>query len=373
MDFGIMSPLKKRKIIQKPMIMNKIVLKGYSLEQLEAFVKEQGEPRFRADQLFLWMYKHQAASFDEMSDISRAFRQRLNEMAELHAAEIEAVQASKSGDTQKLLFRLHDGARVEAVLMFEDDRRTLCISTQVGCPIDCKFCATGLMGLKRNLTPGEIVDQVILAQRHAGQPITNLVVMGMGEPLLNYDNLMQALDILVHDKGPNLARRHIVVSTSGVLPAMQRFLQEGRKFRLAISLNATTDEVRTRIIPINKKWPIAALLQFAREYTRRSRERLTFEYVLLHGINDTLDDARRLRRMLTGIRCKVNLIPYNPTVRGFEPPPQEAVQRFYQELLPLRAPVTIRWSKGVDIDAGCGQLVTKVEHADRLPSEEVVM
>ncbi len=335
------------------------------MPQLEQFVCALGEKPYRARQLFLWLYRRQAADFEEMTDISRAFRRKLAEVAELHAAEIAEVKSSAHEPTHKFLFRLGDGALVEAVLMLEDDRRTLCISTQVGCPIDCKFCATGLMGLKRNLTVGEIVDQVLLVQRHLGERLTNLVVMGMGEPLLNYDNLMAALDLLCHDRGPNLSRRHVVISTSGVVPAMQRFIEEKRPYRLALSLNATTDEVRNRLIPINKKWPIAELLRLARRYTRSSRERITIEYVLIGGVNDTPEDAARLRRLLQGLRCKVNLIPYNPTVRGFERPAEQAVQRFYEALRLLRAPVTIRWSRGTDIDAGCGQLVTRVQNKKR--------
>ncbi len=335
------------------------LIKGMDLAELEAFVRDLGEKRFRADQLFLWMYRHKATRFEEMTNMPRQFRQKLAQVAELQAAEISTVQVSRSGDTRKYLFRLHDDARVEAVLMTEAERNTLCISTQVGCPIDCKFCATGLMGLKRNLDAGEIIEQVLLVERESGVRITNVVVMGMGEPLLNYDNLMKALDILCHDKGPNLARRHIVISTSGIVPAIDRFIREKRKYRLAISLNATTDEVRNQIIPLNRKWPISTLMQLAREYTRASRERITFEYVLLAGVNDSEEDARRLLQLLDGLRCKLNLIPYNPTVRGFRRPSEEAVKKFYQALLPLRAPVTIRWSKGVEIDAGCGQLATR--------------
>lgn len=345
-------------------------LKGLNLGELEQFVLQLGEKRFRGKQLFLWMYRRNASTFMEMTDLPLAFREKLEEHAELRTAFIDRVQVSSDRLTRKYLFRLQDGERVEAVLMREEGRRTICISTQVGCPIDCSFCATGLMGLKRNLTAGEIIDQVLLAQKESGEPITNVVVMGMGEPLLNYDNLMQALDILVDDHGPNIARRHVVVSTSGVVPALRRFIQERRRYRLAISLNATTDEVRSRIIPINRKWPIGELLRLAREYTRQSRERITFEYVLIAGVNDSPEDARRLRQMLQGIRCKVNLIPYNPTVRGFARPHPAAVERFYRELASLRAPVTIRWSKGVDIDAGCGQLVTQVKQRDVQEAEK---
>jgi len=348
----------------------KTILKGLNRAELEKFVLDLGEKRFRAQQLYTWMYKHNVDAFQKMTDVSKAFRDRLQEVAEINAVQLEQVQISQREGTHKYLLRLQDGAMIESVLMFDDGRTTLCISTQVGCPVDCKFCATGLMGLKRNLTSGEIIDQVLFAQRESGAKISNVVVMGMGEPLLNYDALMQALDILSSDAGPNIARRHIVVSTSGVIPAMERFIREGRKYRLAISLNATTDEVRNRIIPINRKWPIAELMRVARAYLRSSRERMTFEYVLIAGVNDSLDDARRLRHLLRGLRVKVNLIPYNETVRGFARPADAQVEAFYRELSSLRAPVMIRWSKGVDIDAGCGQLWTKASASSAVASKQ---
>ena len=343
--------------------MLKTQLKGLSLPELEAFVTELGEKRFRANQLYLWMYNRLATTFDEMTDLSAKFRQQLQQQADLSAVTLETVQKSGSDDTQKFLFKLHDDARIESVLMAEGDRRTLCISTQVGCPIDCKFCATGAMGLKRNLTSGEIVDQILHAARASDKPLSNIVVMGMGEPMLNYDNLMQALAIVTDEDTLNLSRRHIVVSTSGLIPAIQRFQEDGHKYRLAISLNATTDEVRTQLMPLNKKWPIRMLMQAARDYANASREIVTFEYVLLAGINDSVEDARRLRQLVNGIRCKVNLIPYNATLRHFRRPEQAAIDAFYSEMRSLPWPVTVRWSKGVDIDAACGQLVTKLENS----------
>jgi 23S rRNA (adenine2503-C2)-methyltransferase len=239
-------------------------------------------------------------------------------------------QISQRRDAEKYLFRLADGLHIESVLMHEDpdfpylknskkenrDRRpgrhTLCISSQVGCPVDCKFCATGVMGLLRNLTAGEIVDQVLMVRRLSSTPITNVVVMGMGEPMLNYDALIKACYLFSDDEGLNLAQRRIVISTSGLVPKIERFTKERHKFRLAISLNATTDEVRNRIMPINRKYPIATLLQAAKEYTRQVKQRVTFEYILLADINDTLADAERLKNLVRGIPCKINLIPYNP-------------------------------------------------------------
>jgi 23S rRNA (adenine2503-C2)-methyltransferase len=333
-------------------------IKGLSLAELEKFVHDCGEKRFRAQQLYLWMYRRNATSFQEMTDISARFRQYLQDNAELDAVSLELVQESASRDAKKYLFELRDGYRIESVLMLDRNRRTLCISTQVGCAIDCTFCATGAMGLKRNLTAGEIVDQVLSVARESKEIPTNIVVMGMGEPMHNYDHLMKALDIMSDDRGLNISKRHIVVSTSGLIPAINRFKEERRKYRLAISLNATTDNVRTQLMPLNKKWPIKKLLDAVREYAKTTRELVTFEYVLLADINDSVEDARRLRGLLKDIRCKVNLIPYNTTMRQFRRPDDAAIEKFYAEMKSLPAPVTVRWSKGVDIDAACGQLVT---------------
>lgn len=345
------------------MLSPKQQLKNLSLAELREFVISAGEPAFRAHQLYTGMYQHRARSFEAMTDLPLAFRQQLAGAASLQAVILEQVRVAPAGDARKYLFRLADNASIESVLMYDGDRRTLCISTQVGCPIDCKFCATGAMGWTRNLTTGEIIDQVIEAERESGERVSNIVVMGMGEPMLNYDNLMAALDIISDEGGLNLAKRRIVVSTSGLIPAIDRFREEKRKYRLAISLNATTDDVRTRLMPLNKKWSIAELLDAARRYSEASGEVVTFEYVLLDGINDTVDDARRLIQLLKGIRCKLNLIPYNATLREFRRSTDAAIDRFYKTLRPLPVPVTIRWSKGADIDAACGQLLTSVEGA----------
>lgn len=338
--------------------MQKTQLKGLSLAELENYVQDCGEKRFRAQQLYIWMYKRKAVQFKKMTDIPVRFRQYLAQNADLQTVSLQLAQESTTGEAKKYLFRLHDDYLIESVLMFERDRRTLCISTQVGCPIDCKFCATGAMGLKRDLTSGEIIDQVLAVARESGEIITNLVVMGMGEPMLNYDNLMKAMDVVSDDNSLNISKRHIVVSTSGLIPAISRFKKEGRKYRLAISLNATTDEVRTQLMPLNKKWPIEKLLDAARDYAEASRDLVTFEYVLLAGINDAIEDARRLCALLKNIRCKVNLIPYNTTMRHFRRPDNATIDKFYAEMKSLQAPVTLRWSKGVDIDAACGQLAT---------------
>ena len=365
--------------------MIKPILKGLDREELAAFMADLGEPPFRARQLFRWMYGKAAQSFDEITDFAKPLRARLQEVATLETLALETRQVSQRRDAEKFLFRLADGAHIESVLMHEGGggrpaRHTLCISSQVGCPVDCKFCATGLMGLVRNLRPGEILDQVLQAKILSGSPITNVVVMGMGEPMLNYEALLKAGYLLGDAEGPNLAPRRIVISTSGLVPKIERFTKEGHKFRLAISLNATTDEVRNEIMPINRKYPIAALMQAARDYTRQAKLRVTFEYILLDGINDSLADAERLKKLTRNIPCKINLIPYNPiaephqaasgleTLLAYRRPSFERIEAFLASMREGSNTATLRWSKGDDIDAACGQLWTKVEKKIK-PSE----
>ena len=337
-----------------------LCLKGLSVAELEEYVKSIGEPRYRARQIFTWMYGRNVDTFEAMTNLSKDLRLRLTEGVSLSALELLTSQKSVKDQSEKFVFKLQDGLAIESVLMFEDNRATICVSTQVGCAIDCKFCATGMMGLKRNLSDGEIIDQFLTVQRLKGRKITNVVMMGMGEPFHNYDNLMKACALLTDGDGPNLANKHIVVSTSGLIPRIYQFADEKRKYRLAISLNATTDEVRTRLMPLNKRWPIRELLKAAKYYTEKLGEPVTFEYVLLQGINDTLADADRMKKMLDRILCKVNLIPYNPTVAAYQRTSEKRVLAFYERLSDMRAPVMIRWSKGDDIDAGCGQLATSV-------------
>lgn len=349
-------------------MIQKIELKGSDRQRLEAIAADCGQPAYRGRQLFHWMYADNASAFEQMTNLPKDFREMLARSAELHSVHIEQRRVAARGDAEKFLFRLRDGKLVESVLMRTDDderpRLTVCISSQVGCPIDCKFCATGSMGLLRNLTAGEMVDQVLAVNRITGDKVRNVVVMGMGEPFLNYENLLSACDLLCDAQGTNVSARRIVISTSGIVPKIVRFASEGRKYRLAISLNATTDEVRTRLMPLNKRYPIAKLLDAAHTYVGASGNRITFEYVLMAGINDAPEDAGRLRTLLTGIDCKVNLIPYNATAGVFQRPAFQVVEDFLSRVKTGPFPVTVRWSKGDDIDAACGQLVTKVEEKD---------
>ena len=343
--------------------MKRIELKGADRRRLEEVAVELGQPAYRGRQLFQWLYARNADTFEEMSNLPKAFRDALAQHAELHAVHVAGRQISARGDAEKFLFRLNDGRLIESVLMRDDEngrtRRTLCISSQVGCPVDCKFCATGTMGLLRNLAAGEMVDQVLAVNRLRGEKVSNIVVMGMGEPFLNYDSLMAACALFCDAEALHLAQRHIVISTSGLIPKILRFAAEEHKYRLAISLNATTDDDRTRLMPLNEKYPIAKLLDAARLYAKTSGNRVTFEYVLMAGINDRPEDALRLRSLLAGMNCKLNLIPYNATNGEFRRPAHAAMEGFMSRLKSAPFPVTVRWSKGDDIAAACGQLATQ--------------
>jgi 23S rRNA (adenine2503-C2)-methyltransferase len=333
---------------------------------LAGLVAALGERPFRARQLYRWLHQKGAASLDEMTDLSRAFRGALAARSTLTTLARATEQRSVDG-TIKWTWRTEDGKLVESVYLPEPDRKTLCVSTQVGCAVGCTFCLTGTMGLARNLTPGEIVEQIHRANRRivelglgeGNRPLTNLVFMGMGEPLANYRSLKVALDILLSEDGPNFSHRHVTVSTSGLVPLIRR-LGEETPVKLAISLNATTDAVRDAIMPINRRYPIAELLRACREFPTRNGRRITFEYVLLGGVNDSLADARRLPELLRGIPAKVNLIPYNENPGlGFAAPAPEAVQAFLDALVARNLTAVVRKNRGRDISAACGQLAAE--------------
>jgi 23S rRNA (adenine2503-C2)-methyltransferase len=340
--------------------MSKTNLKAFSRPELQDWVAGLGEKKFRADQLWQWMYLRGVARFEDMTNLSKDWRAELDRIAEIYSlALVDQIRSEQSG-VRRFLWELSDGARIESVFIPDGNRRTVCVSTQAGCGLACAFCATGRIGFKRNLEPYEITDQVLSLRRVIGLPLTHIVLMGMGEPLLNYDNVMKALDVIRDGDGVAIGPKRITISTSGIAPAIRRFAAEKRPYRMAISLNATTDEVRSRIMPINRKHPIAELLDAARLYSHTMRERLTFEYVLIEGVNDGPEDAERLLKLLRGIRAKVNLIPYNPTSDQFKRPSDARVQAFENRIKPLvAAPVTLRESRGNDIRAACGQLAGK--------------
>lgn len=347
-----------------------------TFEALSAHLNELGERAFRARQVWNWLHKRWAVSFDEMTDLSASLRASLAERFRIDAPTIELVRTSSDG-TRKYKLKTRDGRFVEAVYMPEEDtgRRTLCVSSQVGCAMGCTFCMTGTMGLVRNMTPGEIIGQVHRVNRDlvevvglpGPRPLTNLVFMGMGEPLHNFNNLKQALDLLVSSDGPNFSTRRITVSTSGLVPAIERLGLE-TDVKLAISLNATTDEVRNELMPVNRKWNIQALLAACRSFRMRQGARITFEYVLLRDVNDTDDDARRLAKLMRGLRAKVNLIPYNENPGlGFGEPLKERVASFKAILDDHHVTALVRKNRGRDISAACGQLAVAGQGRGRLP------
>jgi len=341
-------------------------LRALPQDALAGLVAALGERPFRARQVFRWLHLKGAATLDEMSDVPRSLREALAARTTLTTLERASEQRSADG-TVKWTWRAHDGKLVESVYMPEPDRRTLCVSSQVGCAVGCTFCLTGTMGLARNLGPGEIVDQVHRANRRivelglgeGPRPLTNLVFMGMGEPLANYRNLKVALDLLLCEDGPNFSQRRVTVSTSGLAPVMRR-LGEETQVKLAVSLNATTDAQRDAIMPINRRWPIAEVMRACREFPTRNGRRITFEYVLLDGVNDSLDDARRLAELVRGVPTKVNLIPYNESPGlPFRSPPAERVAAFQGALVARNLTVVVRRHRGRDISAACGQLAAE--------------
>lgn len=349
--------------------MSALALKTLTAEQMAEFVAAQGWPRYRARQLLAWIYRRGVTRFDQMSDVGSAERDRLAELAVITAPAVAEIRRDPEDGTEKLLFLLADGETVESVLIPDDDRLTLCLSTQVGCTLDCGFCLTGTMGLTRNLKAHEIVDQVLGARAHVGpeRPITNVVFMGMGEPLANLPAVCEAIERLTAEWGLGYSPRRITVSTAGLVPQMAVLGAFRHQVNLAISLNATTDATRDRVMgTINRKYPLESLLAACRAYPLSPRRRIFFEYVLLAGVNDSLDDARRLIKLLHGIRCKINLIPFNPWPGApFERPSDAAVAAFQTTLIDAHFTAFIRKSKGQQILAACGQL--RSAHERRTP------
>jgi 23S rRNA (adenine2503-C2)-methyltransferase len=342
------------------------------LEDAEAFAKAQGWPRFRGEQVWRWVHEKGARNFDEMTNLSRDVRAQLAEVATVGGLEVAEVQTSHDG-TRKLRLVTRDGQSIESVLIPDGDKTTQCISSQVGCAVDCQFCATAKLGLKRNLDAGEIVDQVYLARRllaevDPGRRITNIVYMGMGEPLHNYDNLIASLRILTHDKGAGLSQRRITVSTAGLVPKLERLGGETVRPNLAVSLNAPNDAIRDEIMPINRKWNIAKLLAALKAYPLEQRRRITFEYVLLAGVNDAVADAGQLAKLLRGVKCKVNIIPYNPHPEApYTRPSRAVIDAFQNECKRLGMPTYLRTPRGDDIDAACGQLANRTAGSPIVP------
>ena len=344
-------------------------LTGQSPEQLASFLKEAGEPAFRAGQIFEWVWKKKVTSFDAMTNLPAALRDKLAIHFRLGALEHTHTQGSQD-TTRKFLFRLHDHRYVESVLIpanpalygEKSDRRTLCVSSQVGCAYGCKFCASGLAGFTRNLDASEIAGQVLAAEQLSGERVDSLVFMGMGEPLANLDNLLAAIALITGEKSLHLGARHLTISTSGLVPKIRQLAEHPQQIRLAISLHGATDDVRNQIMPVNKKWPVAELFDALDYWNSRKNQKLTLEYILIQGVNDSLEQAAILAKHARRVQAKVNLIPYN-TVEGLDwKRPAVSHCRAFQDILKSAGvSATLRLEKGHDIDAACGQLRLKQE------------
>ena len=336
----------------------KVDLRNLTLEELKGWAAQWGLEPYRGDQVFRWIFMPGVETFDQMTNIAKRWRDRLNEMATLSRLEIQATETSRDG-TRKFLFGLEDGERIESVLIPEKGHYTLCISSQVGCAQQCRFCYTGRMGFRRDLKAAEIVNQVLAvrAALPAGdRPLTNVVLMGMGEPLANFENTLKALSILLSPQGLQLSPRHLTLSTAGLIPQMD-LLGRSSPVNLAVSLNAADDATRDQLMPVNRRYPIPALIEACRRYPLSPRKRITFEYILIQGVNNSPASARLLSERLQGIKAKINLIPFNPHQGiDFRPPAEKHIAAFQDVLIQRHFTVMVRRSKGADISAACGQL-----------------
>jgi len=356
-------------------VADRVALYDLTHAQLADLLAGWEQPRFRADQVWHWLYRSLAGDLTAMGNLPRSLRERLAAETDLQLLAPIAGQQSASGRTRKTLFRLRDGHTIESVLMGYDQRRTACISTQVGCAMGCVFCATGQGSLSRNLSAGEIVAQVIHFAREIqvagleqsialgigaglqGHPVTNVVLMGMGEPLANYEATWQAIETLADARGYNLGARRITLSTVGLAPGIRRLAGEGLPINLAISLHAPDDELRNRLVPVNRRYPLGELMAAVREYAQKTKRRVTFEYALIAGVNDSAQQARQLGELLQGLLGHVNLIPLNPIPdTALRPSPREQVDAFRDLLVEAGVPATVRVRRGIGIEAGCGQL-----------------
>lgn len=329
-------------------------IKALDIEEIKRVVEDMGLEPYRASQIFKWIWDKGIEDFSEMTDIKKSVREELAENFSIKGLEPVKVKSSKDG-ARKFLFRLEDGNLIETVYIPDGKRDTVCVSTQVGCPLKCKICYTGKKGFKRNLKFYEIADQVVKVKKLLGKGITNVVLMGMGEPLLNYDESLRAIKIINSQIG--IGARKITLSTAGVIPEIYRLSDFPLQIKLAVSLNATDDSTRDMLMPINRRYPLKELLKAVRFFTQKRRKRVTFEYVVIKGINDRREDIERLPELLSGIPCKINLIPFNPFPgTRFKPPSKKGLSRLLKSWYPRLPCITIRDSKGSDILAGCGQL-----------------
>ncbi len=354
--------------------MTKRNLKGLTIDELRSFVEEIGQPSYRANQIFYWIYNRGATDFQRMTDLSKSLRERLNEIGYIENLKVITKQVSPRDHTMKFLFELFDGLKIESVLIpsnpnsnGEENRLTLCISTQVGCPLDCKFCATGTMGFERNLTTSEIVDQVLQARRESPRKITNLVYMGMGEPLMNYANVMKSVEIITNEQSMGISAKRITVSTAGWAEKIYQMADEQRKVKLAVSLHTLENKTRTDLMPINKKFDLEKLLAAVEYYYQKTKQRVTYEYILFEGINDCEEDIQKLTTLAKRIPCKINLLRFHSIefthpaglAARLRPTSQRRMEQFVEALRAANITVMVRSNAGEDIDAACGQLAIK--------------
>ena len=350
---------------------SKINLLDFNRADMEAFFVEHGEKAFRASQVMQWIHQHGVTDFEQMSNISKALRTRLAGIAEIRVPEVLVDQASIDG-THKWLLRLDSGNSIETVFIPEGSRGTLCVSSQIGCALDCSFCSTGKQGFNRNLTTGEIISQVLVANKAMGvgrdgeRIVTNVVMMGMGEPLLNFDNVVRAMNIMQDDFAYGISKRRVTLSTAGVVPALDR-LREVSDVSLALSLHAPNNSLRDELVPLNKKYPIKEVLAACKRYLEgKQRRRVTVEYVMLDGINDSDEHARELVGLLKNLPAKINLIPFNPFPQsGYKRSPAKRIARFSDILIQGGLVTITRKTRGDDIDAACGQLAGQVKDKTR--------
>jgi 23S rRNA (adenine2503-C2)-methyltransferase len=356
--------------------MTKTNLKGLTLKALEQFIVSIGEPKYRAAQIYQWLYKYRVSSFDGMTNLSVPLREKLNGAASIEQFSVAASQTSNIDGTVKFLYELSDGKKIETVLIppritavDAEERMTLCVSTQIGCALDCKFCATASMGFLRNLTTSEILNQYITAQTFSDKPITNIVFMGMGEPMLNYDNVMDAVDIITDQNGIGLSPKRITLSTAGYAKHIRKLADEDRKIKLALSLHSLRDDVRSELMPITKKFNVEELLSALEYYNKKTKKSVMLEYIIFEGVNDTDKDIQLLVKAARRLDCRVNLIPfhsieftnpqgYSAALHGAS---KEGLELFWKKLRANDVITFIRHSAGVDIDAACGQLAVKTE------------
>jgi len=343
-------------------------LKGLTIKELSEFFISIGEPKFRAGQVFNWIYNHLSDDFSSMLNLSKDLREKLNSSAYLQVFDVSEVQESHNTRTKKFLLTTNDNKNIESVVIPDKERNTLCISTQAGCPLDCKFCATGLLGYKRNLTSAEIVDQYLQAAKIFGKPsITNIVFMGMGEPLLNYENTLKAISIFTDELNKGISRTRITVSTAGITPKIKELADSGLRVKLALSLHSCFEDIRSRIMPINKKYSLHDNIEALKYYARQTKTRITFEYTMLKDVNDRNEDIKALAKLCSSLPSKLNIIPFNSIKHmnpggvssELEPTPKEKIIAFAQKLRNSNITVMIRDTQGDDIAAACGQLAGK--------------